>query len=306
MTPEDAPRDWRKMLRLPAADRRLLPEGWLTGPMPWVIAIMMFLTVLAAAGGLSLRAAAASLGDDLGGRLTVQIVQANADSREAQAKAALAALGRLPGLRSAERVGAAEMGALLEPWLGAEGLGGDLPLPALIDVALIDDGSDHAPAVAAALRGIAPDARIDDHARSLAPLTGLIGALKWLALALVFLMAAATAASVVLAARASLNTHRATIDVMHLLGATDVQIARLFQRRIALDALFGGLIGLVAGLIVLFLLGRRMGELGSELLGTAALPAASWLMLAMLPLAGTLLAMLTARMTVLSALRRIL
>ena len=34
---------------------------------------------------------------------------------------------------------------------------------------------------------------------------------------------------------------------MHLLGATDVQIARLFQRRIALDALFGGLIGLVCG-----------------------------------------------------------
>ena len=34
-----------------AADRRLLPEGRLAGPMPWVIAIMMFLTVLAAAAG---------------------------------------------------------------------------------------------------------------------------------------------------------------------------------------------------------------------------------------------------------------
>ena len=34
-----------------AADRRLLPEGRLAGPMPWVIAIMMFLTVLAATSG---------------------------------------------------------------------------------------------------------------------------------------------------------------------------------------------------------------------------------------------------------------
>ncbi|WP_197277247.1 cell division protein FtsX [Sphingomonas profundi] len=291
---------------LPAADRRLLPEGWLSGPMPWVIAIMMFLTVLAAAGGLGLRAAAAGLGDDLAGRITVQIVQADAVSRATQAQRALAAVGRLPGLRSAEPVSRAAMGALLEPWLGPEGLGEDLPLPALIDVTFADDAIDHAPAVAAALRGVAPDARVDDHARSLAPLTGLIDALKWLALALVLLMAAATASAVVLAARSALNTHRATIDVMHLLGSTDVQIARLFQRRIALDALFGGLIGLVCGLVVLMLIGHRMGQLGSELLGTAALPAGSWLLLALLPLAGTLLAMLTARLTVLSALRRIL
>ncbi len=293
-------------IRLPAADRRLLPEGWLTGPMPWVIAIMMFLTVLAAAGGLGLRAAAASLGDDLGGRVTVQIVQANADSREAQASAALATLGRMPGLRSAERVSDAAIGALLEPWLGTEGLGGELPLPALIDVTMADEGVDHAPAITAALRAVAPDARVDDHARSLAPLTGLIGALKWLALALVLLMAAATASAVVLAARAALNTHRATIDVMHLLGATDVQIARLFQRRIALDALFGGVIGFACGAVVLWLIGQRMGELGSELLGTAALPAGSWIVLALLPVAAMLLALLTARLTVLSALRDIL
>ena len=297
-----------KGLRPTEADRRLLPEGWLTGPMPWVIAIMMFLTVLAAAGGLGLRAAAAGLGEDLGGRITVQIVQANADSRERQAGAAVKALSALPGVRSATRMGDAEMTALLEPWLGAEGMGRDLPLPALIDVAMNADGADadHAPAMAAALRRIAPDARVDDHARSLAPLTGLIGALKWLALALVLLMAAATASAVVLAARSALNTHRPTIDVMHLLGATDVQIARLFQRRIALDALFGGLLGFALGLGVLWLIGRQIGALGSELLGTAALPVGSWLMLAALPVAGTLLAMLTARLTVIAALRRIL
>ena len=44
-----------------SADRQLLPEGRLTGPMPWVLAIMMFLTVLAAAAGLGLGNAARSL-----------------------------------------------------------------------------------------------------------------------------------------------------------------------------------------------------------------------------------------------------
>ena len=60
-----------------AAERGLLPEGRIAGPMPWVIAIMMFLTVLAAAAGLGLAGAADRLDDQIGGRVTVQVVEAN-------------------------------------------------------------------------------------------------------------------------------------------------------------------------------------------------------------------------------------
>jgi cell division transport system permease protein len=94
--------------------------------------------------------------------------------------------------------------------------------------------------------------------------------------------------------------------VLHLMGATDVQVARLFQRRIALDALFGGIVGFLAGTIVLLLIGNRVGALGSELLGSAGLPLLSWLMLFTLPVAGVFLAMLVARATILRALGRLL
>lgn len=289
---------------LSAADRRLLPEGRLSGPMPWVIAIMMFLTVLAAAVGLGLGAAAEELGSDLANRLTVQIVEANPDRRGAQTRAALDALAAMPGVARATRISDDEIARLLEPWLGGIDQADALPVPALIDVDLHPGGS--ASAVAARLTKIAPAARVDEHARSLAPLGNLIKALRWLAFGLVVLMAAAAAAAVVLAARAALNTHRPTIDVMHLLGATDEQIARLFQRRIALDALFSGLIGLAGAGVVILLIGGRIAALGSELLGSIALPWPAWLALAMLPFAGTLLAMAAARLTVLNALRRFL
>ena len=176
----------------------------------------------------------------------------------------------------------------------------------LIDAVFVTDHSRDEGAFEAALRRVAPAARVDEHGRSLAPLAGLIGALKWLALGLVLLMAAAAAAVVMLAARAALDTYRAAIDIMHLLGATDVQIARLFQRRLALDALFGGLLGLVGAAVVILPIGRRIGTIGSELLGTVALPAASWALLLVLPLAGAGVAMLAARFTVLAALRKIL
>jgi cell division transport system permease protein len=88
------------------------------------------------------------------------------------------------------------------------------------------------------------------------------------------------------------------------MGATDVQIARLFQRRMAFDALFGGVVGLLAASLVLALVAVLIKDIGSDLLGAAALPNYGWGVLLLLPLGGVLLAMLTARVTVLRALRR--
>jgi cell division transport system permease protein len=274
--------------------------------MPWVLAIMMFLTVLAAAAGLGLGNAARSLDADVGNRITVQIVEANPDAREAQARRALVALGRMEGVVSVRRVGSEEMERLLEPWLGEGGLEADLPVPAMIDADLSEEAYAGLDGIRRAVVAVAPSARVDDNAQWLAPLATLIAALKWLAAALVLLMVGATAATVVLAARASLDTHRGTIEVLHLMGATDVQVARLFQRRIALDALFGGAVGLVAAAAVLLLIGNRVGALGSELLGSAGLPLLSWVVLTAMPVGGVFLAMLVARFTILRALGRLL
>lgn len=289
-----------------SADRRLLPEGRFAGPMPWVIAIMMFLTVLAGAGGLGLRRGAQGLVSSIGERLTVQIVDANPDFREAQARIAIDVLQRQSGVQAVNRVSEAEMTAMLERILGSGATEADLPIPAMIDVDLSPAAYARRDAIAAAVREVAPAARIDDNARWLSPLANLLGSLKWLALALVVLMTAATSAAVVLAARGALDTHRGTIEVMHLMGSTDYQVARLFQRRIALDALFGGALGFIIGVFVLVGIGSRVGAVGSDLLGSAGLAAVDWLLLLALPIAGIGLAMLVARMTVLRALRKML
>ena len=292
--------------RFGAAERGLLPEGRLAGPMPWVIAIMMFLTVLAASAGLGLAGAAGRLDDQIGSRVTIQIVEANPQLRDRQAAAATASLARLPGVSSVRLVPQEEIQDMLEPWLGPGGVEADLPVPALIDVDLDPAGGMDLAQLSAATVAVAPSARLDENAQWLAPLVSLIAALKWLAAGLVLLMVGATTATVFLAARAALDTHRQTIEILHLMGATDVQIARLFQRRIALDALFGGLVGFLLAGIVLFLLGQRVSALGSELLGSTAISLEIGAILLILPLFGVLLAMLVARLTILRALGRML
>jgi cell division transport system permease protein len=274
--------------------------------MPWVIAIMMFLTILAAAAGIGLAGSARTLGQDLDARLTVQLSEPNPGLREVQTREMLVGLKRLAAVKTAYVVPEAQLNALLTPWLGNEALDNDLPMPALIDVELKRTGAEDIALVRELVAMIAPAARVDLQAKWLQPLADLLKSLTWLALGLVTLMTIATSAAVVLAARAALNTHRATIDVLHLLGSSDNQIAGLFQRRIALDALFGGFAGLLLALVVMLLIGERMRALGSELLGSVSLGWGGWALLFFLPLIGVVLSTVSARITVLRALRQIL
>ena len=289
-----------------AADRRLLPEGRLAGPMPWVIAIMTFLTVLAAGAGMALGSAAWGLGNQLSGKLTIQIVEPNPELRERQTQTVLTELGNFGLVQSSERVDDARMRDLLAPWLGQDGLDADLPVPSLIDVTLRSNDPRSVTDVANAVKTIAPTARVDAHAQWLGPLQQLLSTMRWLSVALVALMGATMAAAVVLAARTALVTHRPTIDIMHLMGATDVQVARLFQRRAALDALFGSVLGCLCGALVVFGVGGRIENVGAALLDNGGLGWAGWGVIALLPVAAVLLSIITARLTVVRALAKLL
>src|SRR3546814_18212964 len=76
---------------------------------------------------------------------------------------------------------------------------------------------------------------------------------------------------------------------MRLMGATDGQISRLFERRSAFDGLLGGLMALAAAFLVLAALQARVIATGSGLLGSVGMPAHVWPALAALPVLAALL-----------------
>ncbi|MCY7339614.1 MAG: hypothetical protein LH465_06645, partial [Sphingomonas bacterium] len=163
-------------------------------------------------------------------------------------------------------------------------------------------GADSAAVAAAVTRAVPAAQFVADQAR-LSPMLGTLTALMLVAGALVALIALATAAAVVLATRSALDTHRATIEVMHGIGATDLQITRLFQRKIALDALIGGTAGaLLAAVVLVLVASGGIGTLGDWTNGSV-LRWADLAILASLPLFAAILATLVARATVLAALR---
>src|SRR5688500_12089863 len=69
---------------------QVLPATRLGGPMPWIIAIMVALTVLAAGGALALSNFATQTQAGLEGGLTIQIVAENSAAQVRNAEAFLA------------------------------------------------------------------------------------------------------------------------------------------------------------------------------------------------------------------------
>lgn len=286
---------------------RLVSQTRLAGPMPWVIAIMIALTVIAAAGGLALQNMAEAARAELSNGATVQVMEAFPAERERQVRAVAEALSADPAVASFRRVPETELDALLEPWLGVAGDEATVPVPALVDVRLRTSADPEAVGeLQARLLDVAPAARVDAQARWLEPVFAAIASLQWLAVALVVLLALTSAAAVWLAARSALGSNRNTIEIVHLLGGTDGQIAHVFQRSIGYDAILGGAAGFALGVTGVVMLGRQFAALGSGMMAGGGLTLLDWAILAAVPLAGVVIAVVTARLTVLAAVRRML
>lgn len=290
---------------------KLLPPTRFGGPIPWVIAILIALVVIAAAGGLALRNLADNARADLADAVTVQIIEADPETRTVHAEAAAQALANHPLVTSVRVVPEDELAELLEPWLGASAASEDVPIPALIDVELSrraapDELAQLQSALDAALDPLGGGARVDAQSEWLRPVYNALAALQYLALGLIALVAFATAAAVWLAARSAFANHRETVEIMHLLGGTDAQVTRMFQRSVMRDAAFGAGVGLVIGLGAVWLLGQQFAALDSGMVGGGGLDLTDWLVIAAIPVGGVLLALITGRITIGYALKSML
>ena len=272
----------------------------------WIMAVMIYLAIVALAGSMVLAGMAGRWESGLTGRLTVQIAPLPDQAVPPLAQrteVTLALLRSTPGVVRAEPVGAAAAHKLLEPWLG-NALLDDLPLPALIDVEVGPAAGLDAPALAEKLSASVAGARLDNHAAWLADLRILAHTAQMVALAVIVLVGGAAVASVVFAVRTGLAIHSPVVELLHIMGATDAYVARQFQTHVAGLALRGGVVGL--GLAALTLLALRLaaGDTPVGLMPDMALGPREWLALAAVPLVAAALAVITARWTVLRVLTR--
>lgn len=267
---------------------------------PWIVALMVFLGALALAAATAVGGAIDGWDNNLTGRITVQVP---ADEASPKALSRLVdALTATPGIAQAETLSAEAIRALVEPWLGTLDADLELPLPAVIDVETAVGAVFDVNLLAGRLAKIAPGVIVDDHRVWLAQLVRAARTVELVAFAILALIGLTAIAAVIFATRSGLAVHAAIINLLHVMGARDAYIARQFQMQAMMLGIRGGIIGSLAAIVVLAVLTTMSAGIDVALLPSAPLSPAQWPLLIIVPVTAVIIAMATARVTVLRAL----
>lgn len=276
--------------------------------LPWLVALMVYLSAVAVAGTFVLSGLVGRWDHDVAGTLTVQVAPVPGEAGEMltdeRVRQAVDLMRRTPGVTAARALDKQQLIALLEPWLGNAEVVRDLPLPRLIDVSVDPNDRLDLADLAEHLAQVVPGASLDDHRVWLSRLINLSRTTQWLAIAIVVLIGGVTSATVVYATRTGMAVHKGVIEVLHLIGAHDDYIARQFADRAFSLGFAGGLMGLGMAVPTLAAIGWAAKRVEGGFLPSLALPVFGWVVIALLPLAAGALAMYTARLTVHGTLAR--
>ena len=282
--------------------------------LPWLIAFMVWLATLALAAVMVLSAAGEQWRSSLTGSVTVQIVPtggADLQSMKRRVEKALAVLRASPQVIAAAPIPTDKVAALLEPWIGTAALSDSLklPIPHLIDVTLAPSANAGTPDIillGARLAAEIPGATLDDHGRWLDRLLSLARAIEIIAFAVLGLISLAAIATIVFATRTGLAIHHDVIELLHLMGAQDDYVARQFQFNALWLGLKGGATGVVIAMATLLALGSIAGKIEAGLLPPFSMAPAQWAALVSVGVATVVICLITARVTVLRTLGRML
>ena len=267
----------------------------------FVVAALSLLAGLAAVGALAGHRAADGWRSELTGSATVVVRAQGTESADEAAAGAADVISGVKGVAEARALEAAKAEALIAPWIGPGALPPDLPTPRLVAVDLDRKNPATAAAIAAALKAHGVDADVDDHSRWSAQIMRAGAATEEIAAAIFALIVAVLAAVVAFATRQGLAARQDVVEALHLAGATDGYIARLFQTRFARSAAQASLAGALLAALAAGAL--KLATAGDAQL-TAILPIA-WTDLAAVapfPVLGALAAAVTARITAMAAL----
>jgi cell division transport system permease protein len=218
--------------------------------LPLVVALLVYVAGLGGVGLIvldeSLRASERALAETL----TLQVPSGVSNAR---LETILALLRQAPGIVSVHLLDPAETARLLEPWLGSVPLD-DLPVPRLIDLRVDPDGAVDLAALRRQLTSVVPDARLDDHRQWPQGMHAAARRIEGILAAGITIATLLIAASAAVAVRAALMTDRSVVELLHLLGAADADIAGEFAVRLLRLGLSGGVVGAVAALFTILAL----------------------------------------------------
>lgn len=273
-----------------------------------IMVIMVYLGSLAMAAQATLARTSLTWGHNLQNKLTVEVPNLPDEIlqiREDRADKVIELLKKNPEITDVRKVSEQEAAQLVKPWVADPALLAALPLPTLLDVELKKDHSIRSEVLEAELSQEILGTQVHSHAAWMDKLLAFLRGLGFLSVVMLVLTALAIVASISVVCRAAMAVQHETIELLHFMGATDRTIARQFEKHIRVLAFPATAIGFLAALVTTGCLAWLLNALG----GFSLIASASWItvgaVMAIVPVCAILLAIGTARWSILKLLRRL-
>jgi len=273
------------------------------------MAVMCYLACLALGGLLVAQRATAAWIDSVSNEATILLRPLEGVDIQGELNKASDVAKAIAGVRSVQILGPASAAQYLEPWLGKDVATG-LPLPRLISLQLDGKTKPDFAKLEMDLAAQVKGASLDSHQRWQSEFASLGRGLILLAAAVLALIAIATSALVSYAARSVMEANASVVEVLQMVGAEPSFIARVNDKQFLSIGVMAGGVGLGLGLLSLWTLGvlapaneTGFSSGGAFLFGREFILSTFGLMI-FIPIVATLLAVWTARFTLIRALAK--
>lgn len=265
------------------------------------VGLLVLLATLSLAVGMVMSSAAESLQRSLSGTLTVQVP--TGPNQQSATESIIEILRATPNIRDVREIPDREINEALEPWLGAQTPILDLPLPALVDVAIESGKTVDIQALTMKLSAVAPGAVVEEHSMWLGRLIDITNTVETVSMSVMFLVLISVVTTVVFSTRTWMAVNREAVEVLHLIGAHDSYIAHQFQKHTFWLSSVGAAGGFALGTSFVLLIQFYISRLSDSFLLDLTLGDIQWAALCLLPAAAIIIVIATVGFTVKSVMR---
>jgi len=265
--------------------------------LPIILAVMVYLSGLVIIGAMILDSSIYRWSGNLQANLTIQLGPLSKAGDKEVLETVVEMLDEMEGVAAARALPLEELKRLLAPWIGGDVLG-EIPLPRLIDVRLEPGAKIPSHLIMDHLAEVAPNASIDDHSEWINSVVQLGHLARVIAAAVVGLIFFVAVVTVALSTQAYFAVHKSTVEIMHVIGASDRYIANQFGRKAFTLGMFGSFLGMGLTLITFILVQEVAADSTVPLIGEFWLTPLEWVTLGLLPCVVTLVSMITTRLTI--------
>ena len=272
-----------------------------------IIGLLVMIGVFAFGGLLALNQVAEKWKGGLAETVSIDLppllsLQQNEDSRAVRI---LTLALNEPGVSDASILHRDRMRELVKPWLGDAIEIDRLPLPVIIQLKIDRDNPPDFESFSRRLHQAVPGTKLNSFGEWRERLLRSVNTLMTVGIVILIAVALGIVSMILFLGFTSMMVYRQSIELLHLMGATDQYIAKQFNMLVAKISIIGASIGFGIACFLILIAGHVGLGQAYRLHEWVILPLTHWAFLSIIPIATFLLALMTVHFAVLYQLKKL-